>query len=88
MDLWNESNSHLQQLKDFVPRGAMLVSVEVCFVFVGVDFFVAKWPMEIRLLECEFCRVCFCPGAWCEKVLRVAHFVLVRVVLSVLGLCL
>eukprot|EP00752_Nemacystus_decipiens_P017935 g16078.t1 len=24
VDLWNESNSHLQQLKDFVPRGAML----------------------------------------------------------------
>ncbi len=26
MDLWNESNAHMQQLKDSVPRGAMLVS--------------------------------------------------------------
>lgn len=24
VDLWNESNSHMQQLKDSVPRGAML----------------------------------------------------------------
>ena len=48
MDLWNESNSHLQQLKDFVPRGAMLVSVEFLFVFVGVDLSVANRPMEMR----------------------------------------
>jgi len=27
VDLWNESNAHMQKLRDFVPRAAMLVSI-------------------------------------------------------------
>lgn len=46
MDLWNESNSHLQQLKDFVPRGAMLVSVELRLCF-WVFTFLTNGPIII-----------------------------------------
>lgn len=52
MDLWNESNAHFQQLKTFVPCGAMLVRacVNVSAFTHGVNVVVSR--QRRRLIVC------------------------------------